>query len=111
MSLERGWIRKSHSAVTCPIATRLVRSDADPRLLAERRPASQQHLDDDSRAETVALYAKRELTLSELWIRLIASPRRRASDSCRIFGHAVAASDRGMESVTTTSVSGESAIR
>src|SRR5580704_10439163 len=55
--------------------------------------------------------ANSELTLSELWIRLMASPRRRAIESCLIFGQALALSERAMESLTTTSASGDSAMR
>src|SRR5580700_4112914 len=55
--------------------------------------------------------AKRELTLSELWIRLMASPRRRAIDTCLIFGQALAASESGIVSLTITSARGDSAMR
>jgi len=55
--------------------------------------------------------AKSELTESELWILLIASPRRRAMLTWRIFGQAFASAERGIVSVTMTSVSGELLIR
>ena len=57
------------------------------------------------------IYAKSELTESELWIRLIASPRSRAMLTCLIFGQAFAAAESGMLSVTTTSVRTEAAMR
>src|ERR1700722_7806217 len=53
-------------------------------------------------------HAKSELTLSELWMRLMASPRSRAIDTCLIFGQALAASESGMVSLTMTSERGES---
>ena len=47
--------------------------------------------------------AKSELTESELWIRLIASPSRRAIETCRIFPVAFASGDSGIVSETTSS--------
>ena len=56
--------------------------------------------------------AKSELTLSELWMRLIASPRRRAIESCLIFGQLFAASDSGDRVASRRPrLSGDSAMR
>src|SRR5580692_2540643 len=55
-----------------------------------------------SSLECSLAYAKSELTESELWIRLMASPRRRAMLTCRIFLQAFASAERGIVSVTMT---------
>src|SRR5215469_15578485 len=67
--------------------------------------------DPSGRPSLARVQAKSELTLSELWIRLIASPRRRAMLTCLIRGHALALAERGIESVTTTSEMGAWVIR
>ena len=79
-------------------------ADAAGQLYALASPAQPGHV-------TPRAQAKSELTESELWMRLIASARRRAMLATSIFGHAFAASESGTVSVTTTLLSGDSAMR
>src|SRR5580658_3722961 len=103
LGLQRGHVCFSHgkTPITRPRPPRGFDGGRTPSRIAVPAP----------RLRSGSAQVKSELTLSELWMRLMASPRSRAIETCFIFGQFFAASERAMVSLTTTSARGESTIR